>query len=136
MFTVKINLVKWPNYPRQSTDSMSVQFSSVQSLSRVWLFVTPWIAACQVSLSITNSWTLPKLKSIKSVTPSSQLILCHPLLLLPSIPQCNPYQKTKGIFHRTITNNSNIFIEIERSWIVKIVLRKNNRTRGLIPSDF
>ena len=59
--------------------------SSVQSLSRVWLFVTPWIAARQASLSITNSWTLPKLMSIESVMPSSHLILCGPLLLLPPI---------------------------------------------------
>ena len=66
--------------------SHSVQFRSVQSLSHVRLFVTPWIAACQASLSITNSWSLFKLMSIKSVMPSSRLILCHPLLLLPSIP--------------------------------------------------
>ena len=62
------------------------QFSSVQSLSRVWLFVTPWIAAHQASLSITNSWSSLKLTSFKSVMPSSHLILCRPLLLLPSIP--------------------------------------------------
>ena len=63
----------------------SVQFSSVQSLSRVRLFATPWIAACQASLSITNSWSLPKLVSIESVMPSNHLILCHPLFLPPSI---------------------------------------------------
>ena len=60
--------------------------SSVQSLSCAQLFATPWSAACQVSLSITNSWTTPKLMSIESVMPSSHLILCRPLLLLPSIP--------------------------------------------------
>ena len=65
--------------------SYSVQFSSVQSLSCVQLFATPWIAACQASLSITNSQSLPKLMSIKLVMPSSHLILCHPLLLLPPI---------------------------------------------------
>ena len=64
----------------------SVQFSSVQSLSRVRLFKTPWIAACQASLSITISWSSLRLKSIESVMPSSHLILCHPLLLLPPIP--------------------------------------------------
>ena len=64
----------------------SVQFSSVQSLSHVWLFAIPWIAAHQASLSITNSWSLPKLICIKSVIPSSHLILCRPLLLLPPIP--------------------------------------------------
>ena len=64
----------------------SVQFSSVQSLSHVWLFATPWITACQASLSITNSRSSPKLLSIESVMPSSHLILCHPRLLLPPIP--------------------------------------------------
>ena len=59
---------------------------SDQSLSRVQLFATPWIAACQASLSITNSRSLLKLMSIESMMPSSHLILCHPLLLLPPIP--------------------------------------------------
>ena len=63
-----------------------IQFSSVQLLSCVRLFATPWIAARQASLSITNSQSLPKLMSIESVMPSSHLILCHPLLLLPLIP--------------------------------------------------
>ena len=61
-------------------------FSSVQSLSRVLLFVTPWIAARQASLSITNSRSSLKLTSIESVMPSSHLILCRPLFLLPPIP--------------------------------------------------
>ena len=61
-------------------------FSSVQSLSRVLLFVTPWIAARQASLSITNSWSSLRVASIESVMPSSHLILCRPLLLLPSVP--------------------------------------------------
>ena len=60
-------------------------FSSVQSLSRVWLFATPWTAARQASLSITNSRSPPKPMSIVSVMPSNHLILCRPLLLLPSI---------------------------------------------------
>ena len=60
--------------------------SSVQSLSRVWLFATPWIAARQASLSITNSQNSLKLTSIESVMPSSHLILCRPLLLLSPIP--------------------------------------------------
>ena len=64
----------------------SVQFSSVQSLSRVRLFATPWIAARQASLSITNSRSSLRLTSIGSVMPSSHLILCRPLLLLPPIP--------------------------------------------------
>ena len=61
------------------------QFSPVQSLSQVQLFATPWTAARQASLSITNSWSPPKPMSIESVMPSNHLILCHPLLLLPSI---------------------------------------------------
>ena len=65
--------------------SISFYFSSVQSLSHVRLFVTPWIVACKASLSITNSWSSLKLTSIESVMPSSHLILCHPLLL-PLIP--------------------------------------------------
>ena len=63
----------------------SYSVSLVQSLSRVQLFVTPWTAARQASLSITNSWSLLKLMSIELVMPSNHLILCHPLLLLPSI---------------------------------------------------
>ena len=61
-------------------------FLSVQSFSSVWLFVTPWIAARQASLSITNSRSSPKLRCIELVMPSSHLIFCRPLLLLPSIP--------------------------------------------------
>ena len=64
---------------------IQIQFSSVQSLSRVQLFVTPWTAACQASLSITNSQSLLKPMSIESVRPSNHLILCCPLLLPPSI---------------------------------------------------
>ena len=63
-----------------------IQSSSVQSLSRVRLFATPWIAACQACLSITNSRSSLKLTSIELVMPSSHLILCRPLLLLPPIP--------------------------------------------------
>ena len=76
-----------------------VQFSSVQFLSRVRLFVTPWIAARQASLSITNSRTSLKLTSIKSVMPSSHLILCHPLLLLPPIPPSIRVFSNKSTFH-------------------------------------
>ena len=64
---------------------LQAQFSSVQSLSNVQLFATPWTAKCQASPSITNSQSLFKLMSIKSVMPSSHLILCHPLLFPPSI---------------------------------------------------
>ena len=62
------------------------QLSSVQLLSRVQLFETPWTAVCQASLFITNSWSPPRLMSIESVIPSNHLIVCRPLLLLPPIP--------------------------------------------------
>ena len=70
----------------EQREGSSVQFSSVQLLSHVPLFATPWIAACQASLSITNTQSSPKLMCIELVMPSSHLILCCPLLLLPSIP--------------------------------------------------
>ena len=71
-------------------------FSSVQSLSRVRLFVTPWTAARQASLSITNSQSLLKLMSIESVMPSNHLILCRPLLLPPSIfPASGSFQMSQ-----------------------------------------
>ena len=65
--------------------SISNEFSSVQSLSHIWLFVAPWTAASQASLSITNSRSPTKPVPIESVMPSNHVILCHPLLLLPSI---------------------------------------------------
>ena len=75
-----------PNIFINSPKHLSVQFGSVQSLSRVLLFATPWIAAHQASLSITNSRSSLRLVSIESVMPSSHLILCRPLFLLPPIP--------------------------------------------------
>ena len=74
-------------YPPEIITALLIdsQFSSVQSLCCVQLFVTPWTAAHQASLPITNSWRLLKLLSIQLVMPSNHLILCHPLLLLPSI---------------------------------------------------
>ena len=74
------------NSVRYADDTTLMAESSLQSLSCVWLFVTPWIAAYQASLCITNSRSLLKLMSIKSVMPSSHLILCRPLLLLSPIP--------------------------------------------------
>ena len=70
----------------RSTSGTTFPRSSVQSLSRVQLFAAPWITARQASLSITNSWSPLRLTSIESVMPSSHLILCRPLLLLPPIP--------------------------------------------------
>ena len=74
-------------------------FSSVHSLSHVWLFVTPWIAARQASLSITNSRSLLKLMFIESVMPSSHLFLCCPLLLLPPIPPSIRVFSNESAFH-------------------------------------
>ena len=73
-------------YLSSKFDKEDGQFTSVQSLSRVRLFATPWIAAHQASLSVTNSRSLLKLMSIELVMPSSHLILCRPLLLLPPVP--------------------------------------------------
>ena len=75
----------WGQISKLTKSIFIIQFSSVQLLSRVRLFVTPWIAVRQASLSITYSWSLLKLMSIESVMPSSHLILCRPLLLLPPI---------------------------------------------------
>ena len=72
-------------YVAKRETGMVGAYCSVQSLNRVHLVVTPWTAAHQASLSITNSWSLPKLMAIKSVMLSNHLILCHSLLLLPSI---------------------------------------------------
>ena len=77
----------------------TLQFSSVQSLSHVWLFSIPWTAACQASLSITNSWSLLKLMSIKSVMPSNYLILCCPLLFPPSICPSIRVFSNESVFH-------------------------------------
>ena len=70
---------------RKIFNKYSWSIVDVQSLSHVWLFATPWTTACQASLSFAVSWSLLKLMSIESVMPSNHLVLCHPLLLLPSI---------------------------------------------------
>ena len=96
--------------------------SSVQSLSRVRLFVTPWIAACQDSLSITNSRSLFKLMPIKSVMPSSHLILYHPLLLLPPIPPSI----------RIFSNESTLHIRWPKYWSFSFSISPSNEHPGLI----
>ena len=98
----------------------TVQFSSVQLLSRVRLFATPWTAAGQASLSITNSRSLPKLMSIESVMPSNHLILCRPLLLLPPIPP--------GI--RVFSNESALGIRWPKYWSIS----PSNEHSGLVSS--
>jgi len=102
--------------------SLSVQFSSVQSLSHVQLFATLWTAAHQASLSITNSQSPPKPMSIESVMPSNHLILCHPLLLLPSIfPSI-----------RVFSNESALYIRWPKYWSFSFNISPSNEYSGLI----
>ena len=84
-FALYIHPYLYPTPTQKALELIKFYRFSVQSLSCVWLFVTPWTAACQASLSITNSRSLLKFMSIKSVMPSNHLILCHPLLFLPSV---------------------------------------------------
>ena len=100
----------------------SVQFSSIQSLSLVRLFLSPWPAARQASLSITNSQSPPKPMSIELVMPSNHLILCHPLLLLPSIfPSI-----------RVFSNESALRIRWPKYWIFSFSISPSNEYSGLI----
>ena len=94
----------------------------VQSLSHVWLFVTPWTAAYQASLFITNSWSLLKLMSIESVMPSNHLNLCHPLLLLPSI--------FPSIW--VFSNESALRIRWPKYWSFSFSISPSNEYSGLI----
>ena len=103
-------------------DEGSVQFSSVQSLSHVLLFVTPWTAAHQASLSITNSWSPPKPMSIESVMPSNHLILCRPLLVLPPIPP--------NI--RVFSNESTLHMRWPKYWSFSFSISPSNEHPGLI----
>ena len=110
--------LSWYAYPF----TVITQFSSVQSLSRVLLFATPWITAHQASLSITNSWSLLKLMSIESVMPSNHLILCRPLLLLPSIfPSI-----------RVFSNESTLRMRWRKYWSFSFSISPSNEHRGLI----
>ena len=96
--------------------------SSVQSLSCVQLFVTPWTAACQTSLSITNSWSLLKLISTELVMPSNHLILCHPLLLPPSIfPSI-----------RVFSNESVLHIRLTKYWSFRFSISPSSEYSGPI----
>ena len=95
---------------------------SVQSLSHVWLFVTPWTTERQASLSITNSWSSPKPMSIKCVMPSNHLILCQPLLLLPLIfPSI-----------RLFSNESALCIRWPKDWIFSFSISPTNEHPRLI----
>ena len=95
---------------------------SVRSLSHVWIFVTPWIAARQASLSITNSWSSLRLTSIESVMPSSHLILCRPLLLLPTIPPSI----------RVFSNESTLCMRWPKYWGFSFSIIPSKEIPGLI----
>ena len=101
---------------------LAVQFSSLQSLSSVWFFVTPWIAECQASLSITNSQSSLKLMSIESVMPSSRLILGRPLHLLPPIPPSI----------RVFSNESTLHMRWPKYWSFSFSISPSNKQPGLI----
>ena len=102
--------------------ALLIYFSSVQSLSHVRLFATPWTAAHQASLSITNSRSLLKLMPIESVMPSNHLILCQPLLLLPSIlPSI-----------RVLSNESVLRIRWPKHWSFSFSISPSNEYSGLI----
>ena len=102
--------------------NLKKKYSSVQSLSRVWLFVTPWTAARQASLSISNSRSPPKPMSTESVIPSNHLILCHPVLLLPSIfPSI-----------RVFSNESARCIRCPKYWSCSFKISPANEHPGLI----
>ena len=99
-----------------------MQFSSVQSLSHVRLFATPWITACQASLSISNSRSSLKLRSIKQVMQSSHQILCHPLLLLPAIPPSI----------RVFSNESTLHMRWRKYWSFSFSIIPSKEIPGLI----
>ena len=107
---------------KTSTENKTNTPSSVQWLSRVWLFATPRTASCQASLSITTSRSLLKLMSIELVKPSSHLILCHPLLLLPPIPP--------NI--RVFSNESALRIRWPKYWSFSFSISPTNKYSGLI----
>ena len=100
----------------------SVQFRSVQSLSRVQLFVTPWIAVRQASLSVTNSWSSLKRMSMESVMPFSHLILCRPLLLLPPIPHSI----------RVFSNESTLHMRWPKYWSFSFSIIPSKEIPGLL----
>ena len=110
------------SYARRYTLNVSVQFSSVHTLSPVQLFATAWTAALQASLSMTNSWSPPKPMSIESVMPSNHHILCHPLLLLPSVfPNI-----------RVFSNESVLHIRWPKYWSFSFNISPSNKHSGLI----
>ena len=122
------NTISMPSWERKMEIKESTfltsdyQIRSDQLLSRVRLFATPWIAARQVSLSITNSWSSLRLTSIESVIPSSHLILCHPLLFLPPIPPSI----------RVFSNESTLRMRWPKYWSFSFSIIPSKEHPGLI----
>ena len=114
----ELDTTKWPHFKEAA--HCSLIFSLVQPISHVQLFAKPCTAACQASMSITNSQSLPKLMSIELVTPSNYLILCHPLLLLPSVfPSI-----------RIFSNESVLFIRGPKYWNFSFSISPSNKYSG------
>ena len=108
---------------RHSVSERKTKYLQIRSVARrVRLFVTPWIAACQASLSITNSWSSLRLTSIKSVMPSSHLILCRPLFLLLPIPPSI----------RVFSNESTLCMRWPKDWSFSFSISPSNEHRGLV----
>ena len=127
LFTIQVTLwllSEWYKHQLETIQNelkTNVRISSVQSLSRVRLFATPWTAACQASLSFTNSQSLLELMFIESVMPSNHLILCRPLLLLPSIlPSI-----------RVFSNESALRIRRPKDWSFSFNISPSNEYLGL-----
>ena len=121
---VKLTIFRWYNLIHKKLDNFhqTKLFNSVQSLSRVQLFATPWTATCQASLSITNFCSLLKLMSTELVMPSNHLIHCHPLLLLPSIfPSI-----------RNFSNESTLRMRWPKYWSFSFNSSPSNEHPGLI----
>ena len=131
-YTLPLGILNWHNnfkncsYLKQLHFYLNhlgkLAFSSVQSLSRVQLFVTPWITARQASLSITNSRSSLRLTSIESLMPSNHLILCHPLLLLPPIPPSI----------RVFSNESTLHMRWPKYWSFSFSISPSKEIPGLI----
>ena len=118
----KVHDSNFPIFSVESYRRYTIYKDSVQSLSPVQLFVTPRTALCQTTLAITNSWSLLKLMSVESVMPSNHLILCHPLLLLPSIfPSI-----------RVFSDESVFCIRWPKYWSFSFSISPSNEHSGLI----
>ena len=118
-----------PKRNPQGKARIILKISSVQLLSHVWLFATPWTAACQASLSITISWNLLKLISIDLVMPSNHLILCCPLLFPPSI-----FLSIRVFSHESVLSNESVLhIRLSKYWSFSFSINPSNNTQDCFP---